>query len=208
MNDTDRKHLPNALQPTPVGRLSSAFAVDILHPAWLSSLGVIHTFMKITHLIPVLAVALLTSCSPATHDATSSTPQKLASESATALNAKDYAKAQTLARQATSIDPQFAEAWVGYGMASVRLGQTDHARDAYERALSLHQARHLQNPSDANQVVQQIFLLTLLGRPTEAETLLKQAHIDYSSDQTITKLAEDFTATKQGWQSWMVEVKP
>ena len=27
----------NSLQPMPVGRLSSAFAVDILHPAWLSS---------------------------------------------------------------------------------------------------------------------------------------------------------------------------
>jgi hypothetical protein len=27
----------NSLQPTPVGRLSSAFAVDIASPAWLSS---------------------------------------------------------------------------------------------------------------------------------------------------------------------------
>ncbi len=26
-----------SLQPTPVGRLSSAFAVDIMGPAWLSS---------------------------------------------------------------------------------------------------------------------------------------------------------------------------
>jgi Flp pilus assembly protein TadD len=124
------------------------------------------------------------------------------------LNAKDYAKAQTLAERATSIDPQFAEAWVGYGMASVRLGQTDHAREAYERALSLHKARHLQNPSDAKQVFQQIFLLTLLGRQTDAEALLKQAHTDYPSDQQITKLAGDFTAMRQGWQSWMVEVKP
>jgi len=28
---------PNELQPTPVGRLSSAFAVEITHLAWLSS---------------------------------------------------------------------------------------------------------------------------------------------------------------------------
>jgi hypothetical protein len=27
----------NSLQPTPVGRLGSAFAVDIIRPAWLSS---------------------------------------------------------------------------------------------------------------------------------------------------------------------------
>jgi len=165
-------------------------------------------FMKITHLIPVLAVALFTSCAPAPHDASVSTPQQLASESAAALNAKDYAKAQTLAPQATSIDPKFAEAWVGYGMASVRLGQADQARAAYEQALSLHQARHRKNPSDATQVVQQVFLLTLLGRSADAEALLKQAHTDYPTDQTITWLAGDFTKTKQGWQSWVVEAKP
>jgi len=27
----------NSLQPMPFGRFSSAFAVDIFHPAWLSS---------------------------------------------------------------------------------------------------------------------------------------------------------------------------
>jgi Flp pilus assembly protein TadD len=162
--------------------------------------------MKITPLIPVLAVTLLASCSPSSHDAVSN-PQQLASESATALNAKDYTKAQTLARQATSIDPKFAEAWVGYGMASVRLGQADQARAAYEQALSLHQARHLQNPSDANQVFQQIFLLTLLGRQNDAETLLKQAHIDYPSDQQIAKLAGDFNTMKQGCEGWTVEAK-
>jgi len=162
--------------------------------------------MKIA-LIPVLALALFTSCARAPHNATASRPQQLANESAAAFNAKDYAKAQTLAAEATSIDPQFAEAWVGYGIASLRLGQSDHARQAYERALSLHQARHRQNPSDANQVLQQIFLLTLLGRPTEAETLLKQARTDYPNDQTIAKLAEDYTTMKQACESWTVEMK-
>jgi len=180
-------------------------------PALVHTLRHTHTVgrhssvMKITPLIPVLALAFLTSCAPAPHDATALKPQQLASKSAAAFNAKDYAKAQTLAAEATSIDPQFAEAWVGYGMASVRLGQIGHAREAYERALSLHQARHRQNPSDANQVFQQVFLLTLLGRSAEAGTLLKQAHIDYPSDQQITKLAENFTTTKKGWESLMVE---
>ena len=124
------------------------------------------------------------------------------------MNTKDYARAQTLAGQAAGIDPQFAEAWVVYGMASVRLGQTDRAREAYERALSLYQARHHQNPSDANPVVQQIFLLTLLRRPAEAETLLKQAQADYPSDQQIANLAKSFTTPKEGLQSWRVEAKP
>ncbi len=136
------------------------------------------------------------------------TPQKLLTESTAALHAKDYAKARTLAEQATRLAPQFAEAWVGYGMASVCLGEMDQARAAYERALSLHQARHRQNPTDANQVVQQVFLLTLLGRSDEAETLLKQASNDYPEDDQIAKLAKSFKASQQGWQDWKVEAKP
>ena len=164
--------------------------------------------MKIAVFICSLAaVTFLISCKPAAHTDVSSRSQPLAGESATASNAKDYVKAQRLAAEATSIDPQFAEAWVEYGMASVRLGQTEHARQAYEQALSLHQARHRQNPSDANQVVQQIFLLTLLGRPTEAEILLKQAGTDYPNNQTIAKLAGDFAATSQGWQNLAVPAK-
>ncbi|HEU5396741.1 MAG TPA: tetratricopeptide repeat protein [Verrucomicrobiae bacterium] len=163
--------------------------------------------MKITPLIPVLAVALLPSCAPAPHDVAASNPRPWASASAAASNTKDYAKAPTLAGQATGIDPQFAEAWVGYGMASVRLGQTDRAREAYERALSLYQARHHQNPADANQVVQPIILLTLQRRPAEAETLLEQAQADYPSDQQIANLAKSFITTKEGLQSWMVESK-
>ena len=164
--------------------------------------------MRITAIVgSFVAGAVLVSCAPATHTNVSSRSNQLASESAAAYNAKDFAKAQALAAEATSTDPQFAEAWVAYGMASVRLGQTDQARQAYERALALHQARHRQNPSDANQVVQQIIMLTLLGRPTEAETLLKQARIVYPNDQTIAKLAGDFAATRQGWGSIAVEAK-
>jgi Flp pilus assembly protein TadD len=170
--------------------------------------GRLDIIMKITSFIcPLVAVAFLVSCTPAARTNVVSRSQQLASDSAAAFNAKDYGKAQTLAAEATSIDPQFAEAWVGYGMASVHLGQTDNARQAYERALALHQARHRQNPSVPDQVVQQIFLLTLLGRPAEAETLLKQARVDYPNDQTIAKLAKDFTVMKKGWESWIVEAK-
>jgi|WetSurMetagenome_2_1015567.scaffolds.fasta_scaffold938603_1 Flp pilus assembly protein TadD len=164
--------------------------------------------MKITALYcPLVAVAFLVSCTPAAQTKVSPRSQQLASESAAAFNTKDYAKAQTLAAEATNADPQFAEAWVGYGMASVRLGQTNQARQAYQQALTLHQAHHRQNPSDADQVVQQIFLLTLLGRPTEAEALLEQARMDYPNDQTISKLAGNFAEIKQGWDSLAVESK-
>ena len=164
--------------------------------------------MKITPLIPVLALVLLTSCAPDRRASTPSRKQQLASECATAMNAKDYAKAQTLAAEAARLDPQFAEAWVEYGMASVRLGQAGRAREAYERALALHQARHRKNPSDASQVLQLIFVLTLLGRTAEAETLLEQARTDYPNDWQIARLtAEGFASMKQGYESVTVEAK-
>ena len=163
--------------------------------------------MKITCLIPVLAAALLTACTKTPPTASTSTPQQLASESATALNSKDYAKAQALTKQATDIDPKFAEAWVVYGVASLRLGQADQARAAYEQALSIYQNRHLQNPSDANQVAQQILVLSLLGRSDEAAALLKQAEAEYPKDEQISKTAKNFAEVKQRWASWSVKAK-
>jgi Flp pilus assembly protein TadD len=131
----------------------------------------------------------------------------LAAESATALNAKDYAKAQTAAAEATRLDPQFEEAWVGYGMASARLGQADRARDAYEHALALHQARMLLASPDAGQVFQQIFLLSLLGRAGEAETLLSRARLVFPADPQISMLASNFSQFQKLWAGWAVKPK-
>ena len=91
-----------------------------------------------------------------------------------------------------------------YGMASAKLGQPDHAREGYQRALSLLHARHRPDPSDANQVFQQIFLLTLLGRSDDADKLLKQSRKDYPADAQLMNLADNFGAMKQQWTTLMV----
>jgi tetratricopeptide (TPR) repeat protein len=166
-----------------------------------------HTVMKLALLIPFLMLALSTSCTKAPPGAAASRSQQLAGESAAAFNAEDYSKAQALAAEATRLKPQFAEAWVAYGMASVRLGQTDPAREAYGQALSLYQARHRQNPSDPDQAFQQIFVLSLLGRQADAEVLLKQSRIDYPQDQPLARLAQDFAGAKEGWAGLTVEAK-
>ena len=155
----------------------------------------------------LLTLLLVSSCTQKPSSATVARSHKLASQSAAALNAKDYEQAESLAAQATIIDPEFAEAWVGYGMASVRLGQTDLARDAYERALALYKAGHRSCPFDANQVLQQVIVLTFLERSYEAEALLRQAQIEYPKDKQISKLAENYNETKQGLTSWSVGPK-
>jgi len=165
------------------------------------------SFMKIALFISFLALVLFTSCARATHDANDTRSQKLAGDSAAAFNAKDYAKAQSLAEQATSVKPQFAEAWVEYGMASAQLGQTNRDREGYEHALALFQARRGQNPSDANQFIQQIFVLSLLGRNAEAAILLKQTRTEYPNDRSIAGLARNFDELKQDWGKMTVNAK-
>jgi len=155
----------------------------------------------------VVTLALIASCAHAPSTTSTSHSQQLASESAAAMNAKDYNKAQTLAAEATRLSPDFAEAWVEYGMASVRLGQVDQARRAYERALSLHQARYRQDPSDANQVCQQIFVLTLLDRSSEAEALMEKARAAHASDSNFAAFAGHYSEAKKEWSNWQVATK-
>jgi hypothetical protein len=131
--------------------------------------------------------------------------QKLPAAIAAAMNANDFARVQSLAAEVTRQDPQFAEAWVAEGMASARLGQSDRVRQDYERALRLYADKSRQNPSDANPVCQQIFLLALLDRPREAETLLAQARTSYPNDRQLATMAEHFPEMRIGFTNWMVK---
>jgi tRNA A-37 threonylcarbamoyl transferase component Bud32/tetratricopeptide (TPR) repeat protein len=124
---------------------------------------------------------------------------------AAAINTKDFAKAQSLAAEATRQNPKFAEAWAADGLASARLGQVDRARQAYERALLLYQDKSRENPSDANSVLQQIFLLTLLDRSTEAAALLENARKSYPDDEQLAALARHFSELRPGWTNWTVK---
>ena len=122
-----------------------------------------------------------------------------------AIRINDFNKAQSLAAEATQQSPQWAEAWVADGMASARLEQFDRAQQAYERALSLYQAKSRENPSDANSVFQQIYLLTLLNWSDEAKTKLEQARKKYPDDNQLATLSEHFSEVKSGLTNWMVK---
>lgn len=147
------------------------------------------------------------SCSRENRSDGTSQARRLASAGATALNAGDYLRAQSLSAQATRVQPDFAEGWVGYGMASARLGQPERAREAYERALSIHKARYEQNPSDANQLCQQVMVLTLLGRTAEAETLLEGARAAHADDPQYATFAAHYAETKKAWKAFAVSGK-
>ena len=110
---------------------------------------------------------------------TASPAQAYVNASAMAFDAHDFARAQSNSASATELEPAFAEAWVVYGMASVRLGQIGKAENAYQHALALYQARHDKDPSVADPVFQQVYVLALLGRTNQAVTLLDSAASKY-----------------------------
>jgi len=182
--------------------------------------------MKIPPLVSLLALALCASCvttppagnppanpparPPANASATPAAPtlstaQQLGGESQAALNAKDYSLAKAAAAEALQLDPQYEEAWVVYGMASLRMGETDRARQSYERALAAHQARESQSPPDAGQAYQKIILLSLLGRTADALALLNRARSDFPNDEQLTTMAAHFPEFQQKWQEWMAK---
>lgn len=163
--------------------------------------------MNAASLSALVSLMVFTSCTPTSRVTESSRSRELAAESAAAFIARDDVSAQKLAAEATRLDPEFAEAWVTYGMASIRLGQAERAREAYERALSLHETRHREHPAGSNHVAQQIFLLALLDRTAEAEALLQRARADYPNDPQVTRLAEHFAGAKDDWKELVVTTK-
>jgi hypothetical protein len=145
------------------------------------------------------------SLPPPVLDTTASPTEQLASQCKAALNAKDYAGAQTAAAGALRLDPQYEEVWVAYGMASLRLGQEERARQSYARALAVHQARELKSKPDASQVYEEIYLLLLLGRTFDAESLLNRACAAFPNDRPLSTLSALFPEFKQSWQPWAVK---
>jgi len=118
-----------------------------------------------------------------------------------AYNAKEYQKVQTMAGQATRDEPEYAQGWMEYGMASVQLGQMDKARHAYEQALSLFQVLHREDPSNGQAMYEQAVMLLLLDESDKAEITLKQARIDYPTNQNIAYLSEHISQAQQNFKS-------
>ena len=117
--------------------------------------------------------------------------QVLAGQAAEAFNAGDYSEARSLSREAVTRKPDFAEAWVGHVMACAAMQDGGCALDSYERALQLHAQRYRENPDDANQLQQQVYVLLLLGRDAEARALLTQGLERHPEDRQLALFASD-----------------
>jgi tetratricopeptide (TPR) repeat protein len=174
--------------------------------------------MKIAFIANILAVALCASCAttsqpggaPASASAAPTASalaraKQLGSDAQAALDAKEYAAARQAAGEAVLLNPQYEEAWIAYGMASLRLDKPDRAREAYSRALALHQAREGRGPRNPEEAYEEIYLLSLLRRDADAVELLRRARQEFPNDVQLANLATLYSENQQAWEGWKVK---
>jgi len=128
--------------------------------------------------------------------------QELVNKASVYMNEGEFQAARELLLSALQEKPDFAEAWVSYGMASSKLKDYQQAKTAYEKALKIYTDKYLNNP-DANCLIQQIYILGLLNRDADAEKLIEDGKLKYMQDDQFRLIAENgFSSLKKDkdWQ--------
>lgn len=115
----------------------------------------------------------------------------LASEAQFAITLRDYARAEPLFAQAAELCPDNGQYWVNLGVARVRQGNKSGAKSAYEKALSAYRAAAKAEPAVSDPVLQEIYVLTLLGRPDDAKKTLERLLKDRPNDRAVRMFAQD-----------------
>lgn len=118
--------------------------------------------------------------------------EEAARKSSFAMNREDFAEARRLLDEAVRLAPDFAEAWIGRGLASSKLKDFAAAKASFEEGLRLHTLRYQRDPSNTNELCQQAFTMVLLNRRKEAETLLQEGLAHHPNDALLGHFAKSF----------------
>jgi tetratricopeptide (TPR) repeat protein len=115
----------------------------------------------------------------------------LASEAQFALQLKDLPRAEGLLAKASDLCPDTGKYGVDLGSIRVRLGKKDAARAAYQRALKAYEDDAARpETKDAGPMLQQIYVLGLLGRVDDARAVLLKAQKKYPESRSVRSFIE------------------
>jgi Flp pilus assembly protein TadD len=109
----------------------------------------------------------------------------LAGEAQFAVSVHDFSRAEGLLAKAVAFCPDTGEYWVSLGASRVRLNRRDEARTAYQNGLAGYEAAATKEPKDAAPVLQQIYVLALLGRLDDARARLADAERKFPDDRRV-----------------------
>lgn len=152
-------------------------------------------FMKLISLVLVSVALLLgTGCGRKGKDITELERKEaanLVSEAQFALTLRDFARAEPLLARAAELCPDTGDYWLSLGVTRVRLGNKAGAKSAYEEALSVYRDRYDNDAKQTDAVLQQVYVLALLGRPDDARQTLEKAHKKDPESRGLRMFVED-----------------
>jgi Flp pilus assembly protein TadD len=141
----------------------------------------------------ILAFALaFAGCKPKPREVSKSAraeAAQLVSEADFATQIRDHARAETALRRAVELDPEFSGYWLQLGFACRRQNNLDGARTAYKKALSLREAAYSREKTAEN-ALNQLEVLVLLGRADDARDLLEHIRKDHGSEFAVKSFIE------------------
>jgi Flp pilus assembly protein TadD len=114
----------------------------------------------------------------------------LVSEAQFAVQLKDYARAEGLLEKAAGLAPDTGKYWIDLGSMRVKLGKKDAARNAYKTGLGAYESAAAVDPKDPKPVLQQIYVLALLGRVEDARALLAKAEKKFPDARAVKNFVE------------------
>ncbi len=116
----------------------------------------------------------------------------LVAEAEFAMTLRDWPRAEGLLAQATALVPDNALLWTSLGSMRVRMGNKGTARDAYQKALKVYEAEAAadKTKADAEPWLKQVYVLALLGRTSDARTLLEKLPRQFPNSRNVRAFIE------------------
>ena len=115
----------------------------------------------------------------------------LAGEASFAISVRDFTRAEGLLTQATQVCPDNPDYWVGLGTARRKLDNRAGAKEAFQSALSASRDVSKRDPKNSQSLLQQVYLLALLGKVDDARATLEKARTNHPDDRNVHAFVEN-----------------
>jgi len=98
---------------------------------------------------------------------------------------RKHTKALLLLKEATTLDPEFAPAWMSQGKLYEALELNEKARECYEEVLTIYKKQYEEEPENIDRVKDYAEVLWLLGEKKKSLWVLNQAIRKFPEDKTL-----------------------
>ena len=114
----------------------------------------------------------------------------IVSEAEFAITLRDWSRAEGLLAKATDLCPDEGDAWMNLGVVRMRLHNPGGARSAYKSALSAYEADSKSDRSNVVPIIRRAYVLVILGRISEARSIIDEAHSLHPDDRRLRTFVE------------------